>query len=182
MEESNKNPGGLPITTLSNANTDGASVFLVKYDKDGAAQWAISLNSPEESYASSVSLDGSGNVYVSGSFQTAVTIGATNFTNSGQENGFIAKFDSSGVLQWARQMEGVSDDSALAVSPDSSGNVYAAGGFGSAPGDTVTFAPSIILTNIGVGIPGSGIGDAFLAKYDASSGAVEWARRFGGTE
>ncbi|MEI7940217.1 MAG: leucine-rich repeat protein, partial [Verrucomicrobiota bacterium] len=169
----------LGTTTLT--NTGSYNIFLVKYDNTGGVLWAKSFNSPGWSYANAVTLDSNSNVYVTGTFNPSVGIGATNFTSAGGKDGFVAKFNSAGALQWARQMAGNSDDTAQATSVDVAGNVYVCGGFGNAAGDTVSFGPGITLTNIGGGRPGAGIGDAFLAKYN-SFGTPQWARRAGGMQ
>jgi hypothetical protein len=181
----NVTAGRAPVTfgttSLFNTNTGGGSTFIVKYDSNGVVQWATALNSPNESYATSVSLDSSGNVYVAGTFRTAVNIGATNFTAAGTGDGFAAKFSGAGVLQWARQMAANSRAGEGSIYADASGWVYVAGDFGTAAGDTVSFGPTITLTNIGGGLGGTGIGDAFLAKFDGATGTAQWARRAGGT-
>ena len=168
-------------TGLMSPYFTGYSTFLVKYDDSGEVKWAQLLNSPDQCYSTSITVDGDANVYVTGNFKTSVSIGGTSFTNAGDKDGFVAKFNDAGVLQWARQMSGPNDAGGLGVAVDASGHVYVAGGFGNTAGDTLSLEPSITLTNIGGGVPDTGIGDAFLAKYDASSGAVQWARRAGGT-
>ncbi len=169
----------LDSTYLTNAGD--YNIFLAKHNIAGTLQWAKVLSSPDWSYSTGVALDGNGNVYVTGTFGTAVSIGPTNFTSAGAKDGFVAKFNGSGVLQWARQISGPSDDSGLAsAAADAAGSVYVAGGFGNAAGDIVSFGSSVTLTNIGGGIPGAGVGDAFVAKYN-SSGAIQWAQRAGGT-
>jgi hypothetical protein len=127
-----------------------------------------------------VILDGVGNVYAAGEFKVSVSIGTNTFTNSGEKDGFVAKFNSAGDFQWAQQMSGASDAAVLGVSVDGSGNLYVTGGFGNVAGDTISFAPSIILTTIGGGLGDSGVGDAFLARYDGLTRTPQWAVRAGG--
>jgi len=179
---------GLPVTFGSRPVAVpigyGLCTVLVKYDSTGAAQWAQLLGSSNQCYSTAVAVDDSGNVYVAGEFQTSLTIGETNPTNfisRGGKDGFVAKFNGAGNFLWGRQMSGSSDSGVEAVSADAYGNVYLAGGFGSAKGDTNFFGSSITLTNIGGGLSGTGIGDAFLAKYDAATGTPIWALRAGGT-
>ena len=151
--------------------------ILVKYDNTGAAQWTQLFGSSNQCYATAVSLDSSGNVYVAGAYKDSLRIGTTNFTNTGDKDGFVAKFNSAGIFQWARQMTGRSDSGVEAVAPDAFGNLYVAGGFGNAAGDTNYFGSSITLTNIGGGFGNAAIGDAFLAKYDGATGTPQWAVR-----
>lgn len=168
-------------TSLSNTNS-GYGTFLVKYDSDGDAKWAQLISSPEQSYCTSVAVDGGGNVYVAGAFQVSLLIGDTNLTSAGGENGFFAKFNSTGDFLWVRQLRTSSyggDPAVVAV--DDSGGAYVAGGFGVDPGDTICFGSSLCLTNIGGGFPEGGIGDAFLVKYDGATGVPQWAVRSGGT-
>ena len=170
----------LGTTTLPNAGD--YNVFLVKYDSAGGFQWAKALSSPGWSYSTAISLDTNNNVYIAGSFIPSLSVGTSNFVSAGAKDGFVAKFSSAGTFQWARQLGGPSDDAGLgSASVDASGNVYLVGGFGNTAGDTISFGAGITLTNLGGGLPGAGVGDAFLAKYNSSNGAAQWARRAGGT-
>ena len=162
--------------SLTNTN-DGYGTFLVKYDTEGNARWAQLLESSRACYCTAVALDEDGNVFVGGSFRATLRIQTTQFTNAGEKDGFVAKFNDVGVLQWARQITGAGESSTLGLSAGVAGGVYAVGGFG----DTACFSSSICLTNIGRGIPGTGVGDAFVAKYDSLSGGVLWAVQAGGT-
>jgi len=103
-----------------------------------------------------VAVDQTGNVYVTGAFESPVTFGGTNnLTNEGSLDAFVAKYNDSGEIQWARRAGntnlGFYWDGAL----DQQGNVYAAGALGS---NAVA--------------PGSG--GAMVAKYDPS-GTLQWA-------
>lgn len=167
--------------SLTDTNS-GYQTFLVKYDPKGTVLWAELLESSRACYCTTAALDGDGNVYVGGNFRTSLRIQTTHLITAGEKDGVVAKFNGAGVLQWAKQIAGASDASTLGVSANEQGSVYAAGGFGSSLGDTACFGTSVCLTNMGGGLPGSGIGDAFLAKYDAVTGATLWAVRAGGTK
>ena len=77
---------GTPIlfgtTNLPNANTDGGSAFLIKYDNTGTVKWAQLFDSSQESYATKVAVDATGNVYVRGTFFSSMTIGSSNLVVS----------------------------------------------------------------------------------------------------
>jgi hypothetical protein len=158
-------------------------VFVVKYDSSGTPLWARILSGTGNDRAYSVSTDSSGNVIVTGRYSSnPLNIYAANGTtvsftlsNSGTNDIFVVKYDSSGTPLWARRMGGTGNDDARTVSTDSSGNIIVTGSYPSplnifaADGTTVSFT----LSN-------AGSNDAFLVKYD-SSGTLLWARRIAGT-
>jgi len=131
-------------------------VFVQKFNSSGTAQWSQAPSI--EANGGVVSADLSGNVYLSG--RTAGTLPGE--TNAGGEDTFVAKYDSSGTLQWARQFGTSATDSGWAVTADSGGNVYVAGY------TLGTFA----------GQTSAGSSDVFVVKYN-SSGVLQWARQFG---
>ena len=138
--------------------------------------WAKRAGGTAIDQAQAIAVDGVGNSYVTGRFGTTATFGPgeanqTLLTSSGQDV-FIAKYNSSGQLQWVRQASSlVAVGTGIAV--DSLGNSYVAGTFS----NTLTFAPGtvnqLVLTSVGSN-------DIFVAKYDAN-GTLLWARRDGGT-
>jgi hypothetical protein len=171
--------GTTEFTTLTNSGSEDA--FVVKYDSSGTPLWARRLSGVGFELVNSVSTDSSGNIVVGGQYASnPLTIFAANgttefttLTNSGSNDAFVVKYDSSGTPLWARRLGGTGNDSANSVSTDSSGNIVVAGGYSSNP--LTIFAANgttefTTLTNSG----------AFVVKYD-SSGTPLWARRLGGT-
>lgn len=124
----------------------------------------------------SIGVDASGNVYTAGNFQSLADFdpGAGNFdmTSAGSRDVYITKIDASGVLVWAKQLGGISDDVVSGMSVDPSGNVYLAGNFQG----TADFDPSASALNL----TSAGGQDAYIAKLD-SSGNLVWAKQLGGT-
>ncbi len=156
--------------TLS--NTDESDAYIAKYDSSGVCQWAKKIAGLGYDYANSISTDANGNVYVGGHFNYAALIFNNGITlsNSGSEDGYIAKYNSSGVCQWAEKIAGTSWDYAHSISTDANGNAYVAGYFNSA---TLTFNNGITLSN-------SGQLDDYIAKYNGS-GVCQWAEKIAGT-
>ena len=80
-------------TTLTNAGS--RDIFVVKYDASGNALWAKSAggtSSDDRGFA--ISTDASGNVLVTGSFQSSsITFGSTTLTNAGSTDIFVAKLN-----------------------------------------------------------------------------------------
>jgi hypothetical protein len=168
--------------TLSNSGSYNS--FVVKYNSSGTPLWARRIGGTASDVSYSVSTDSNGNIVVAGLYTSnPVNIFAANgstvsftLSNSGSNDSFVVKYDSSGTPLWARKMAGTGDDIAYSVSTDLSGNIVVAGEYASNPlnifaadGSTVSFT----LSN-------SGSNDAFVVKYD-SSGTPLLAKRIGGT-
>jgi hypothetical protein len=114
-----------------------------------------------------VATDNSLNSFLAGTFGYSLTFGSDILTESNGAAAFIAKYDLSGAVQWARCATGdISYGNAVAADP--AGNVYFGGYFYT----TIHFG-AYTLTS-------SGGADIFLVKYD-SNGNVVWARQAGGT-
>ena len=105
-----------------------------------------------------------GNTYLVGNHSSNITFGSTTLTGTGL---FVVKYDSSGVVLWARQAL-VGTSIAKSITIDPSGNYYICGSFNS----TVTIG--------GLSRTSSGVSDAFVAKFNAA-GAVQFAQQAGGT-
>lgn len=68
--------------------------------------------------SNAIAVDNSGNVYIAGQ---------ANFTTATASYAFIAKFDSSGVLQWQKKIDATGADMATAIILDANANIYIAG-------------------------------------------------------
>jgi hypothetical protein len=157
----------------------GTGGFLVKYNAQGAALWSKSFASSvwnANNLAQSVAVDSAGNVVVTGFFTGAVDFGGITLTSSANpgassgydNNGFVAKYSSSGSLIWAKIMGFGGSTGGRAVAVDGSGNVFVAAAF---PG-SATFG-NISLTSVGSS-------DIALIKLASGDGTVLWAKRYGG--
>ncbi|NLO20003.1 MAG: hypothetical protein GX121_09080 [Ignavibacteria bacterium] len=167
---------GSPTLIFNNgiilANSGDLDGYIAKYNSSGVCQWAEKIAGTNYDYVNSISIDESGNVYVAGDF-ASTTITFNNgiiLANSGDLDGYIAKYNSSGVCQWAEKIAGSYNDYAYSISTDVGGNVYVSGRFWS---PTLTFNNGIILAN-------SGDLDGYIAKYN-SSGVCQWAEKIAGT-
>jgi hypothetical protein len=143
-------------------------IFVAKYDASGTLVWSEAAGGTGSDIGNGIAMDASGNSYITGVFAGCATFGATTLISAGANDIFVAKYDASGSLLWAKAAGGVSADQGADLTVDASGNSFVTGAFaGSATFDT------IILT-------GAGSNDLFVAKYDAT-GAVTWAKAAGGT-
>ncbi len=111
------------ITLLSPNNT----VFLARFGaRTGRLQWALAT--PGEGDGRALALDQRGDVYLGGSFSGTVAFGPVSLTSAGDADGFVARYDPSGDVDWATALGGPNYDvvSDLAVSQRSR-QVFATG-------------------------------------------------------
>jgi len=135
-------------------NSDGGSSIdytTIKYDSSGVQQWVQRYNGPGNNWdeAQSLTVDASGNVYVTGKsygFPTSYDYATV-------------KYNSSGVQQWVQRYNGPGNDwdEAHSIAVDPFGNVYVTG-----------------FTSVG-----TTDWDYATIKYN-SSGAQQWVQRYDG--
>lgn len=162
-----------PGTGIANLiGTVGDSTFVSKLDASGNFIWAKGIGGT----SNGISVDGSGNVYITGSFLSTTDFdpgtGTTSLTSAGGRDIFISKLDAGGNFAWAKRIGGSLDDQATGISVDSSGNIVTTGVFTG----TVDFDPGTDTTNL----VGTGGNDIFVSKLDTNGNSV-WAKRLGGT-
>src|SRR5690554_6880835 len=157
---------GTTLTHLSGTGT----VFILKMNVSGEVLWAEHFGEEGAGFFSrgfGITIDTTGNIYVTGDFRGEMSVGTDTITSIGNYNNmFLLKTDSSGTGLWAKGFgyEIESRD----VATDDLGNVYVTGYFS----DTVDF-DDITLTS-------SGLSNTFVLKTD-SSGTAVWAEQFGST-
>jgi len=119
-----------------------------------------------------IAVDGAGNSYVTGIFNVSAIFGlgeANQTTLSGADNEiFVAKYNPSGGLVWAKSAGGTSWDGGYSIAVDGVGNCYVTGGFT----NSATFGAGEVNETALFGVSVSGI---FVAKY-SPSGALAWAK------
>lgn len=124
--------------------------LVVKYNKFGTQQWATLLDGSGNDRAWDVAVDSSDNIIV---------VGQTSSDGAGGTDCLVAKFNSSGVLQWDRTFGGTSTEYYRGVTIDGGDNIIATG---------------ITLSD------GSGDYDCLTVKYEAD-GTLVWRRTLGGS-
>ncbi|HEX7413447.1 MAG TPA: T9SS type A sorting domain-containing protein [Bacteroidia bacterium] len=160
----------LTFGTYTLTNAGSGDVYIAKYDANGNVLWAKRAGGSVGDEGNAVCADATGNVFLTGYFQSpTITFGTYTLTNAGTNpNIFIAKYDPNGNVLWAKHAGGTGDDEGISVSSDVAGNVFVTGWFFS---PTITFG-TYTLTNVDTV-------DVFIVKYDAN-GNVLWAKSGGG--
>ncbi len=166
-------------TTLTNADNMGSTkdLFIAKYNSFGSVLWAKGAGGADYDYALSVAVTAAGDAYLTGYFASlTLAFGSTILTNADSLNYtndiFIAKYNSTGSVQWAKSIGGQGNDVANSVALNAMGNPYLSGYFTS---------PAILFgtTNL-INDDTNYYRDIFLAKFDPNGNAI-WAKRAGGS-
>jgi endonuclease V-like protein UPF0215 family len=155
--------GGGDVTS---AGSD--DIFVLKLNSSGTFQWVNTFGGTSYDVGYAITVDSSGNSYITGNFQGTVDFGAGNVTSAGTDDIFVLKLNSSGTFQWVKTFGGTSSDAGYGITVDSSGNSYITGYFQG----TVDFG--------GGDVTSAGSGDIFVLKLN-SSGTFQWVKTFGGT-
>jgi hypothetical protein len=177
--------GSAFATTLANAG--GGDCFVAKYNTSGTVQWGARIAGTLGDQGNSLSVDGSGNVYVTGYYDsnplTLYNSDGSAFSNtlpnSGNNDCFVAKYNTSGTVQWGARIAGTGNDVGIGISADGSGNLYVTGYYTSKPLTLYNSDGSAFATTL----PNSGtvyLYDCFISKYN-TSGTVQWGARIAGT-
>jgi hypothetical protein len=157
----------------------GSDLFLAKFTLDGVRQWATYYGG-ESSEGLSVSLatDGNGGVYLASTTSSVADIAtpsAHQTTKGASWDGFIVKFNTEGVRQWATYYGGDGSDmiyGAHGIVIDDEGYIYIAG---------ETESTNNIATSGSYQNTNGGLYDAFIVKFN-NEGVRQWATYFGGLE
>ncbi|MEK6614496.1 MAG: SBBP repeat-containing protein [Bacteroidota bacterium] len=157
---------GIPLACVGYFDSD---VFLLKYNPSGLLVWAKRAGGTGNDIGYGIDVAANGNVFVCGVFLGTKTFGDNILIRESGSNGFLAKFEPSGKLNWSRSTNGSHLNQYRKVSADASGNCYVTG----------SIAGDVLFGNIP--ITSSGGKDACVVKYD-SKGTLMWALQGGGTE
>ena len=168
---------------------------ILKIDTSGSLLWQVKLGATTTTYGRGVAIDSSDNIYVSGYSDVPSGTGTQDFV--------VAKYNSSGTLQWQRYLGGggLQYQYGKGIAVDSSANVYICGWsndtgtalgilakwntsgtfqwqrqFGNSGGGSQVFNDIAIDSSDNIYAVGYASVNGIIVKYD-STGAVTWQRR-----
>lgn len=198
------------VYVCGSAETSNAANYVtIKYNSAGVQQWATLYNgsgaNSDQAYA--LTIDGSGNVYVTGYSWGGTTpdfdIATIKYNNSGVQqwvyryNGPGTRFDSGQDIEvngagevyvcgYARAAVGITNYESVLLKIDNAGNFQWAQTY-NGPGNDYDRANKILIQSNGnVVITGRSVGttstaeDLILLNYNGVSGSVIWERRYDG--
>ena len=113
-----------PDCALTN---DVACLTVVPFS-DTPPFWVAAFDADWWLDARATAVDGVGNVYVAGRFNSLLMVGTNRLVSRGQEDVFLVKFDSAGQVAWVRSAGGTQYDSVSGLAVDGADNVYLMGG------------------------------------------------------
>jgi hypothetical protein len=171
---------GLSSTAAQQATGHGGyDGFVAKFDTSGQRIWGTYFGGEgDDGGYGPIALhcDRYNNIYLTGQTNSATgitTIGAYQpslYAGVGDQDAFLAKYNSNGVLQWSTYVGGNFGDAAYAVTNDSEGNIYITGNTNSTTG----------IASVGQTSNAGGY-DGFVAKFDASGNKL-WGTYVGGNQ
>ncbi len=154
------------VNLNGNGHTD---IFLAKYNTAGTLQWAKMAGDTGFDRGWDVTINVNGDILITGEFQTGY-FGPNLVYSRGNEDMFLASYDSNGNNNWALSGGGPEDDIGRGVSHDTAGNIFVVGDYASEG----IFQPDTVIAN--------GYADVFLASYKSDGSAINWVRSIGGLD
>ena len=174
--------GNFPTTAGAYQTVRGGSfdAFVTKLNATGKALvYSTYLGGNAHDYAMGIAVDGGGNAYVTGytfSSNFPTTAGAyQSVYNGGFTDAFVTRLDATGsALVYSTYLGGNDFDQANSIAVDASGNAYVTGFTYSSNFSTTAGAYQSVYNG--------GFTDAFLAKLNATGGALVYSTFLGGSD
>lgn len=183
---STDNSNNIVLTGLTSSNgmaTNGsfqpaiggsADAYLAKFTSAGNQLWCTYCGGNAYDQCAAVTCDANGDIYIAGatgSTSNISTTGTAQAVKSGQDDGFVVKYNTAGQRIWGTYYGGSFMDGATSILVDSFGYVCVAG--------TTSSTNNISTGNSFQQSYGGGNTDVFLLKL-RSNGTRKWATYIGG--
>lgn len=164
-----RHAGQYSVAVSNRFGVTTANALLQVLPLNVTSPWSVAHGGLGDDSVKALAVDAAGNAVVAGEFTGTSVQGTNTLPSAGQTDIFVARFDRTGALQWARRFGSLGFDGAAAVALDTNGNAFVTGYFERA----VSF-DGVTLTNTSP----TSYTDLFVLKLDAA-GQTVWARRLG---
>lgn len=169
--------------TDEHTSSGGGDIYLTKINEDSTYEFTKSFGGSGSDAGRDVLVDGSGNIYVAGSFTSTDADfdpgpGSDGHVSSGSYDTFLTKFNADGSYNYTKSFGSTGYDFIYSMTLDSNDNIYLVGRFEG----TVDFDSSIDVDEH----TSNGSADIFLTKINADgsygytktmgSSSSDWAR------
>jgi hypothetical protein len=141
-------------TTLQNAG--GEDVFVARYNGLGNSLWARSAGGIDNDRGIAIGVDGSHNVVITGFFEATASFGGTTLSAVAGHDGYIAKYDLLGSLQWVHPITGTGSNNGWDITAQPSGYIIGTGSYQ----NTATFGSASVTAE--------NVDDVFVVKAGAA--------------
>jgi len=122
--EGSANFGGTVLNSVGERD-----IFIAKYDPSGNLLWAERAGGASDDIALSIAIDINDDILVSGYFAGTALFGGTELQSNGDDDIFVAKYDSDGNFIEAISAGGTSRDYGYGIAADDYGNSFVTGLF-----------------------------------------------------
>jgi hypothetical protein len=170
----------LPTKNAHQSSIGGGFVkkdgFIAKFSPSGNLLWATYYGGDESDYCHAIGTDSQGNVFVGGRTRSKTNIAKNGFENTKatfpEDEIYLAKFDSAGVLQWGTYIRQTFFEG---IGIDNSDNIYVIGSHsGQGGGD-------LPIKGVGFQTTRNGLSEGFILKFN-QSGTPLWNTYYGGSD
>lgn len=155
----------------------GNDIFLWKLNEANNFVYAKKMGGIAVDEGRNIDLDGSGNVYINGSFISTCNFdpngGTLNVTSNGSDDVFVAKLTPAGDLTWVKTFGSVGTEDFMDMDVTSFGDVYITGDMA----NDMDANPDAVGVNM---LTRLGAEDAYIVSL-AFDGSFNWATSYGST-
>jgi len=147
----------------------GDDIFVAKLDESGFHSSSRAFGSTGYEAIRDIALNDAGQVFVTGVFDTTLTIGGQTLTSQGSRDVFAAELSPNLSPLWANGWGDPSFQEAFDVAVAPNGDVYLAG----------AFEGSIVFANEVLNTAGASARALYVTRIASTGDAVVWAKSFG---
>ena len=139
---------------------------LLKLTSEGEVAWVTHVASDYPDEITHLDVDASGNIYALGRFKGTLVIGGAELKSAGDDDLYLAKFDSVGNPVWSTRIGNAWQERGGGIAVDQAGHIVVVGSFDKD------------LDFLGTPVLSKGESDAFVARI-APDGKLLWVKTYG---